>query len=205
MVVIEAVDGVDGLAKLSEIQPDAIITDLNMPQMDGFTFIERLRVLPTHALTPVVIMTTEVGQDDRLRAQALGVSAYVTKPIRVTDVVAAIKSVFPDGKPLTQKTRPEHTAVVLHVAYEAVEDLVGDYKSSLARGELRVANRRSLPLGTRVRLALSFPGLVEPLLIDGDVRAVSAGDDPTLTIALAQGPALEQLALVIDRIRAARR
>src|SRR5687768_17336170 len=93
VVIIEAADGGEGLQKLGEIQPDVIMTDINMPVMDGFTFIQRLRELPNLARTPVIILTTEGAEDDRRRAETFGVTTYVTKPIRVQDLIAAVASV----------------------------------------------------------------------------------------------------------------
>jgi two-component system chemotaxis response regulator CheY len=200
-VVMEATDGADALAKLHEIQPDVIITDINMPEMDGFTFLERLRALPSHAATPVIIVTTEAAQEDRSRALALGVTTYVTKPIRQNDVMAAIQTVTRARK--RPVTAGDPSAVVLRVDYADAKDLLEEYTASLAKGTLVVANKRKLSVDTQVRLALAFPGMVEPLYLDGVVRSALSGDEPTLVIALSDGPQLDELAHVIERIRAA--
>ena len=201
-VVIDARDGKDGLDKLTEIQPDIVITDINMPVMDGFTFIERLRQLPGHARTPVIVLTTEGAIEDRERAAALGVRAYITKPVRQQDVVDAIMAVTGGVAPATEPER-SLDKIVLRIDYEDGKDLLEDYAANLSRGEIIVANHRTLPAGTQLRVALMFPTLAEPFQLDGVVRSSSASPLPTLCVELVNGAEREQLAHLIDRIRSA--
>ena len=93
MVVVEAADGVDGLAKLAEIKPDVIVTDLNMPNMDGFAFIENIRARPDLKTIPIIILTTQGALPDQKRAQELAVTTFVTKPIRGDAVLDAVMQV----------------------------------------------------------------------------------------------------------------
>jgi two-component system chemotaxis response regulator CheY len=202
-IVVEAEDGVDALAKLDEIHPDVILTDLNMPGIDGFAFIAKLRQKPGYERIPVVVLTTEAAQEDRLRAEALGVSAYITKPIRQQDVVGAVESVL--GPRAVSRAPTPPPIVVLRLDYDTADDLVGDYDSTLCRGEITVGNHRALPTGTLVRLALSFPGLTEPVALDGEVRSSVDGHEPTLEVALHDGPQRALLADLVNRIRAAKR
>lgn len=202
VVVIEATDGVDGLKKLTDIQPDVIMTDINMPEMDGLSFIERIRQQPVHKNTPVIVLTVENAKEDRMRAKALGVNTYVTKPIRHNDLVAAISSVLEGAKPV-DGSAGETSAMWLRIDYEDTKDLLNDYAATLSRGEIVVAHRRALDVGTPVRLALTFPSLVEPIQLDGVVRAATSGDEAMLTIELVDKAQREQLAYLVDRIRAA--
>jgi two-component system chemotaxis response regulator CheY len=190
-IVVEALDAVDALDKLAEIHPDIIMTDINMPQMDGFTFIERLRQRPEHRATPVIVLTTESAEHDRQRASSLGVAAYVTKPIRVHDVVAAVASVTREAAV---------PAVVLRVSYDSIADLIGDYGATLARGEIVVSNTRVLPEGTAVELALEVPG-VDAIRLAGVVRSSTPGDEPTLAIVLVDGAQRAALARTIEALR----
>lgn len=89
--VVEAEDGVDGLKKLGAARFDIILTDINMPILDGLKLIQRVRSDPRHQDTPVVVITTEGAAEDRSRATDLGASAYITKPIQAPDVVATVK------------------------------------------------------------------------------------------------------------------
>jgi len=89
--VVEAEDGVDGLKKLGAAPFDIIITDINMPILDGLKLIQRVKSDPRHKDTPVVVITTEGAAEDRSRATDLGASAYITKPIQSPDVVVTVK------------------------------------------------------------------------------------------------------------------
>ena len=92
--VTEADDGVDALRKLSGNHFDIIITDINMPIMDGLKLIKRIRSDETYASVPIVVVTTEGSQEDRQRALALGANAYITKPIQGPQVVAKVKELL---------------------------------------------------------------------------------------------------------------
>ena len=71
VVLVEAGDGVEALAKLAEIRPDIILTDLNMPNMDGFALIRELRGRPGFAKLPVIVLTTAGAMEDQARAKDL--------------------------------------------------------------------------------------------------------------------------------------
>ena len=92
--VTEADDGVDGLRKLAGGKFDIIITDINMPIMDGLKLVKRVRSDPTHKDVPIVIITTEGSNEDRARALQLGANAYVTKPIQAPQVIAKVKELL---------------------------------------------------------------------------------------------------------------
>ena len=92
--VTEADDGIDGMRKLANAKYDLIITDINMPIMDGLKLVKRVRSDPTHKDTPIIIITTEGSQEDRQRALALGANAYITKPIQAPQVIAKVKELL---------------------------------------------------------------------------------------------------------------
>lgn len=95
MVTIEAGDGVDALKKLAtEGTPDIILTDINMPIMDGLKLVQRVRSDPKLTEVPIIIITTEGGAEDRARALALGANAYVTKPIQAPQVLKQVKELL---------------------------------------------------------------------------------------------------------------
>lgn len=91
LVVVEADDGVDALRKLAATRPDIILTDINMPIMDGLKLVARIRADETLRDVPIVIITTEGGAADRERGLALGANAYITKPIQAPQVIAKVK------------------------------------------------------------------------------------------------------------------
>ena len=92
--VTEADDGVDALRKLTGNHFDIIITDINMPIMDGLKLIKRIRSDEAYNNVPIVVVTTEGSQEDRSRALALGANAYITKPIQGPQVVAKVKELL---------------------------------------------------------------------------------------------------------------
>jgi two-component system chemotaxis response regulator CheY len=92
--VTEADDGVDGLRKLANAKFDLIVTDINMPIMDGLKLIRRVRTDPVHKDTPIIVITTEGSQEDRHRALQLGANAYITKPIQAPQVIAKVKDLL---------------------------------------------------------------------------------------------------------------
>lgn len=91
--IVEASDGVDGLKKLSTEKFDLILTDINMPVMDGLKLVSLVRNDVNYKNTPIVVITTEGAQEDRDRALALGANDYLAKPIqpnRILDVVRTL-------------------------------------------------------------------------------------------------------------------
>ena len=94
MTVTEADDGIVGLKKLAQSRFDLIITDINMPIMDGLKLVKRVRSDPVHKDTPIIIITTEGSQEDRQRALQLGANAYITKPIQAPQVIATVKELL---------------------------------------------------------------------------------------------------------------
>jgi two-component system chemotaxis response regulator CheY len=92
--VTEADDGVDGLRKLAGGKFDIILTDINMPIMDGLKLVKRVRTDAVHKDVPIVVITTESAEEDRQRALLLGANAYITKPIQAPQVIAKVKELL---------------------------------------------------------------------------------------------------------------
>ncbi|MGH7437643.1 MAG: response regulator [Polyangiaceae bacterium] len=92
--VTEADDGVDGLRKLATGKFDIVLTDINMPIMDGLKLVKRIRTDATHKDVPIIVITTEGSKEDRQRALQLGANAYITKPIQAPQVIAKVKELL---------------------------------------------------------------------------------------------------------------
>ena len=92
--VTEADDGVDGFRKLASGKFDIILTDINMPIMDGLKLVKRVRSDEQMKGIPIIIITTEGADEDRQRALALGANAYITKPIQAPQVIAKVKELL---------------------------------------------------------------------------------------------------------------
>jgi two-component system, chemotaxis family, chemotaxis protein CheY len=92
--VIEATDGVDALKKLSSEKVDIILTDINMPVMDGLKLVSLVRNNPTYKNIPIIMITTEGAEEDKNKAMAIGANAYITKPIQTQELMKIVNSLI---------------------------------------------------------------------------------------------------------------
>lgn len=94
--VITACDGVDGLSKLGGGDKiHVIVTDVNMPNMDGLTFTAEARKLPQYKFTPIIVVTTESQADMKQRGKAAGATGWIVKPFKPEQLIAVIRKVAP--------------------------------------------------------------------------------------------------------------
>ncbi len=94
--VIEACDGKDALGKVGGKKIHLVISDVNMPNMDGITFVKELKKLAEHKFTPIIMLTTESQEAKKLEGQAAGAKAWVVKPFQPAQMLAAVsKLVMP--------------------------------------------------------------------------------------------------------------
>lgn len=92
--VIDAVDGVDALAKAKTGNIDLVLTDVNMPRMDGIALIKELRAQPTFKFTPILMLTTESGVDKKTEGKGAGATGWIVKPFNPDQLLATIKKVL---------------------------------------------------------------------------------------------------------------
>ena len=92
--VIEACDGKDALAKLTGQKIHLMISDVNMPNMDGISFLKAVRQLPNYKFTPVIMLTTEAGEGMKKEGQAAGARAWVVKPFRPEQLLVAVSKLI---------------------------------------------------------------------------------------------------------------
>ena len=88
--VVEAVDGKDALTKLDGSKFNLIISDVNMPNMDGISFVKAAKLLPAYKFTPVVMLTTEGSDDKKAQGKAAGVRAWIVKPFQPPMLLDAV-------------------------------------------------------------------------------------------------------------------
>ena len=94
--VIEACDGKDALSKMNGDKIHLIISDVNMPNMDGITFLKQVKADARYKFTPVIMLTTEAGQDKMSEGRAAGAKAWVVKPFQPPQMLDAVaKLVLP--------------------------------------------------------------------------------------------------------------
>ncbi len=92
--VVEANDGIDALKKLSQNKINLILTDINMPIMDGLKLVSMVRNDPSYKAIPIIIITTEGAEEDRKRGLALGANAYIAKPIQTQDLLNIVNQIL---------------------------------------------------------------------------------------------------------------
>ena len=92
--IVEASDGVDALKKLPGQKTDLVLTDINMPIMDGLKLLSLLKGNPLYKEIPVVIITTEGAAEDRDKGLALGARAYIPKPIQTNNLLKVVREIL---------------------------------------------------------------------------------------------------------------
>ena len=92
--VVEAVDGLDGLEKAKSTTFDLVITDVNMPNMDGLTLVSELRNLPQYAKTPILVLTTERSDEMKSKGKASGATGWIVKPFIPDQLLKAVNIVL---------------------------------------------------------------------------------------------------------------
>ncbi|HOE43517.1 MAG TPA: response regulator [Rhodoferax sp.] len=89
--VLEGCDGKDALGKLKGQKVHMIISDVNMPVMDGIAFLKAVKQMPTYKFTPVIMLTTESAEEKKREGQAAGARAWVVKPFQPEQLVSAVQ------------------------------------------------------------------------------------------------------------------
>jgi two-component system, chemotaxis family, chemotaxis protein CheY len=90
-VVVEAVDGSDALNKVKTSSVDMVITDLNMPNVDGIELIRALRTNPSFKFTPIVMLTTESSMNKKDAGKEAGATGWIVKPFKPEQLIAVVK------------------------------------------------------------------------------------------------------------------
>jgi two-component system, chemotaxis family, chemotaxis protein CheY len=88
--VVEACDGKDAIAKLTTAKVNMIVCDVNMPNMDGLTFLRHIKEQPAYKFTPVIMLTTESQESKKAEGRAAGARAWITKPFQPSQLVDAV-------------------------------------------------------------------------------------------------------------------
>ena len=92
--VEEAEDGAVALGRAKGQRFNAVVTDVNMPNMDGITFLKAAKQLPAYKFTPVIMLTTEAGDSKKAEGQAAGAKAWVVKPFQPAQMLAAVSKLI---------------------------------------------------------------------------------------------------------------
>ncbi|NHZ91493.1 response regulator [Massilia sp. CCM 8733] len=92
--VIEGCDGKDALTRLDGRKVHLIISDVNMPNMDGISFVKQVKLLPNYRFTPVIMLTTESAEEKKREGQAAGAKAWVVKPFKPDVLLGAVQKLI---------------------------------------------------------------------------------------------------------------
>ncbi len=92
--VIDAVDGVDALKKLNGVKIHLLITDVNMPNMDGITLVREAKKLPAYKFTPMMMLTTEASNEKKMQGRAAGAKAWLVKPFQPPMLLNAVSKLI---------------------------------------------------------------------------------------------------------------
>lgn len=92
--VIDACDGKDALSKLTGEKIHLIITDVNMPLMDGITFVQEVKKLPNYKFTPMMMLTTETDNQKKMAGKEAGAKAWLTKPFQPATLLNAVSKLI---------------------------------------------------------------------------------------------------------------
>ena len=92
--VVQAADGVEALERAREKSVDLVLTDVNMPRMDGISLVRELRALANYKFVPMLVLTTESGQETKLRGKEAGATGWLVKPFNPEQLLATIARVL---------------------------------------------------------------------------------------------------------------
>jgi len=92
--VVDAVDGRDGLARAKSQQFDLVLTDQNMPRMDGLALIRALREIPSYQRTPILMLTTESSDEMKSQGRAAGATGWMVKPFDPLKLIEVVRKVI---------------------------------------------------------------------------------------------------------------
>lgn len=91
--VVQAEDGQEGLEVLDDAQPDVIITDINMPKLDGYGFIEGVRCDDRYRAVPILVLSTESSAEKKARARDAGATGWIVKPFQADTLIEVVRRV----------------------------------------------------------------------------------------------------------------
>jgi DNA-binding NarL/FixJ family response regulator len=147
--VIMAENGQNALAMVSQYQPHLIVTDVTMPQMDGYELIRQVRRQPAFRLLPVIFLTARTNTDERIKGYQLGCDAYLPKPFELNELTAVVRNLLersqmmesewrqrlrsvPDEEPLTEK---HHKTLALDLT-QREQEVLAELVEGLSNGQI---------------------------------------------------------------------
>jgi uncharacterized protein (TIGR02266 family) len=167
--VRESEDGLDGLAQCLKQTPDLVLSDLQMPRMDGWTLVRMLRARPSLQRVPVILFSTLADDEARLRGYRLGVDDYIAKPVEIEELMVRIDRVVARTQQSSAQERRslrgdlEHVALASLLSFLAMEQKTGILLLVGGDATSRVFMRAGVPLRIEID-DVPIEGLDDPAL-----------------------------------------
>jgi DNA-binding NarL/FixJ family response regulator len=152
--VIMAENGQNALAMVGQYQPHLIVTDVTMPEMDGYELIRQVRRQPAFRLLPVIFLTARTNTDDRIKGYQLGCDAYLPKPFELNELMAVVRNLLErsqmmesewrhrtrsaesDGEAVGNDRHPDrHQAIKLDLT-QREQDVLAELVEGLSNGQI---------------------------------------------------------------------
>jgi len=177
--VVTAQDGWEGLSEASRVTPDAIVTDVVMPKMDGWQFVRQLRSMSRFALVPVIFLTARSAAADRINGFQLGADDYLAKPLNVLDLPNRIRQALERKSELEAELQSDAAPRSAGAGrFQGTLDRVGiaSLLSILDTGRRSGILRLVCPLADLEMLLYLVKGKVHRAEIEGQRKLVNAGE-----------------------------
>ncbi len=175
--------------KVESTRYDMIITDLNMPDMDGFEFTRKVKSYSHYKFVPIVMLSSEVNDKNIAKAKEIGVSTFLSKPLKESQLKTLLQITL-------NKRRSPRMTVKLEVFYGKNEMLPGQ-TVNISAGGVFLESDNPLPIGEKLKLKLRLPGNDHPILCQGLVAWVNILTSP-INIAMPPGMGVEFIDLKDD-------
>jgi DNA-binding NarL/FixJ family response regulator len=149
--VVMSENGQNALAMVSQHQPHLIVTDVTMPQMDGYELIRQVRRQPAFRLLPVIFLTARTNTDERIKGYQLGCDAYLPKPFELSELAAVVRNLLERSQMMESEWRlrlrsseaseeagsaaKHHTAVALDLT-QREQDVLAELVEGLSNGQI---------------------------------------------------------------------
>jgi signal transduction histidine kinase len=193
--VLSAQNGRDGLKMALERRPDLIISDVMMPEMDGFEMVRRLREHPSGAQIPLIFLTARGSSEDRIAGRAGGADTYLPKPFRSEELLAAVDSLLARQATLRDSAFSREDEAVVFMASGLVEQL-GRVTANLRRLQGLVASPANLTDDALSELAVALGDLT---LVTGSLKDLSEAGVSPVRVPITLGDALRKVAQTVTR------
>jgi uncharacterized protein (TIGR02266 family) len=175
--VIQAANGEEAVEKFFQAPLDAVIMDLNMPQMDGCEAIKQIRLLEGGKEIPIVVLTALDSKDWHEKAEKAGASLFMTKPFKPKDVIHCLRTLLePIPEPKAKRSKKSTfnpKTLNFKVRYKTEEGFLNCYLRNLLENRSFLETNKPLPLGSKFNFEIMPPNEEKGFTVIGTVKWVN--------------------------------